>query len=258
MRLRSVLVMVLDQAERRDIVAKNVAKQTETPAGYEKARRSLTEEQARKLIEAVRGARLGAAYLVALMLGLRPGETLGLRWDDLDLDDGWVRVAQQLVVEGGSKATGQRRRLVFRDPKSESRRTIEAPDAVVAVLRVRRRAQLEERMKAGPAWVENGLVFTTEIGTPIDPRNYRRGFSKATTDAGLGHWHPHELRHSTVSLLSAAGVALEDISDMVGHKNTRVTQIVYRHKVSPTVGVGREPMERLFGDKLASRQRRAR
>jgi integrase len=118
---------------------------------------------------------------------------------------------------------------------------------VLDLLRARRRAQLEERIKAGPAWIENGLVFTTEIGTPIDPRNYRRGFAKATADAELGHWHPHELRHSTVSLLSAAGVPLEEISDMVGHRNSRVTAVVYRHKVSPTVGVGKAPMERMFG-----------
>jgi integrase len=91
-------------------------------------------------------------------------------------------------------------------------------------------------------------VFTTTLGTPIDPRNFRRHFGKLTVLAGLGHWHPHELRHSAVSLLSAAGVPLEAVADLVGHDSTRMTSGVYRHVLAPAVSAAVEPMERLFAE----------
>lgn len=82
----------------------------------------------------------------------------------------------------------------------------------------------------------------------MDPSNFRRWFSEMTTAAGLGHWHPHELRHSAVSLLSAAGVPIEEISDVMGHRSARTTGDVYRHAVAPVVNAAVTPMERLFGD----------
>src|SRR5207245_7929758 len=115
-------------------------------------------------------------------------------------------------------------------------------------LRTHRLRQLEERVALGPAWRDSGLVFTTAIGTAVHPSNFRRSFSRATMRAGLGHWHPHELRHSAVSLLSAAGVRIEDVADVVGHSTTRTTEAVYRHTVLPATTGAREAMERLFPD----------
>ncbi len=79
------------------------------------------------------------------------------------------------------------------------------------------------------------LVFTTTEATPIDPSNLRRQFARLTEDAGLGTWHPHELRHSAASILSAAGVPLEHIADTLGHDGTRMTALVYRHAITPTI-----------------------
>jgi integrase len=107
--------------------------------------------------------------------------------------------------------------------------------------------QVEERLAAGSAWVDLDLVFTTTIGTPINPSNLRRSFRRVTDAAGLGRWHPHELRHSAASLLSAAGVPLEVVADVLGHDGTRMTALVYRHAVSPTVSAAVAPMESLFG-----------
>lgn len=78
-------------------------------------------------------------------------------------------------------------------------------------------------------------MFTTIEATPIDPSNLRRQFARLTTDAGLGTWHPHELRHSAASILSAAGVPLEHIADTLGHDGTRMTALVYRHAITPTI-----------------------
>ena len=92
-----------------------------------------------------------------------------------------------------------------------------------------------DRVAAADDWVETGLVFTTTVGTPIDPSNLRREFAKLTRRAGIGHWHPHELRHSAASLLSAAGVPIEQISDVLGHEGPRTTAAVYRHLVNASV-----------------------
>jgi len=78
-------------------------------------------------------------------------------------------------------------------------------------------------------------VFSTSEYTPINPSNLRRSFSTLTTDIGLGHWHPHELRHSAASIMSAAGVPLEQIADTLGHDGTRMTALVYRHAITPTI-----------------------
>ena len=115
------------------------------------------------------------------------------------------------------------------------------PPLVVEVLQRHRERQDKERVAAGDAWVETGLVFTTTLGTPIDPSNLRREFAKLTRKAGIGHWHPHELRHS------AAGVPIEQISDVLGHEGPRTTAAVYRHLVNPSVSAGKAPMDALFG-----------
>jgi integrase len=134
-----------------------------------------------------------------LLIGCRPGGALGLTWDNVDLDAGTVRIVQALKVEGGS-------RIVLGSLKTAgSRRTVALPSLLAESLRQHRRRQLEERMKAGPAWYDSGLVFTTQIGTPIHPRNCRRSFDRLIERAGLGKWSPNELRHSAVSLLSAGG-----------------------------------------------------
>ena len=91
------------------------------------------------------------------------------------------------------------------------------------------------------------LVFTTQSGTPADPRNFNRLVSKIATDAGLGHWHPHELRHSAVSLLLASGVPLEIVSEVAGHSSIRVTKDVYGHLNVGQRALAADAMERAFG-----------
>ena len=102
-------------------------------------------------------------------------------------------------------------------------------------------------MAAGPQWEESGLVFTTAWGGMINPSTSRAAFSRMTTFAGLGHWRPHELRHSMVSILSDSGVPLEQIADVAGHTpGSRVTAKVYRHRISPSVDAARDSMNALF------------
>jgi integrase len=241
-RVRSYLGQALAVAERRGKVARNVARISEMPATrHPAARRTLTPEQAAKLLQAASGDRLEGLIVVGLMLGLRPGELTGLRWSDIDLD------ARRLSVEVSLKSerTGLR---VGETKTPKSRRPLALPQPVIEALRTQRKRQLEDQLKApGGAWRDTGHVFTTTIGTPLDPSNLRAAFDKITERAGLGHWTPNELRHSAASLLSAAGVPLEEIADVLGHTSTRMLEQHYRHQVKPSIDAHVCAMESLFG-----------
>ncbi len=117
------------------------------------------------------------------------------------------------------------------------------------MLRAHRAHQAEERLLAGPEWTEHGLVFTTTAtGGPINPSNMNRRLAKVTEQAGLGHWSMTELsRHSAASLMSAAGVRLEVIADVLGHSSTRMLEKHYRHQVRPSIDGHVEVMDSLFG-----------
>ncbi len=238
-RVHGELARILRFAERRGKVMRNVATLVDVPAGPKKRGRSLTVAQAKALLQAADGDRLEALYVTGLLMGLRPGELLGLPWSNVDFETCRLRVSQSLKREHNKLSVGEPKTL-------RSRRTLDMPDLVVKALKSHRRRQDTERADAADIWVETALVFTTTRGTPIDPSNLRREFDQLTRKAGIGHWHPHELRHSAASLLSAAGVPIEQISDVLGHEGPRTTAAVYRHLVNPSVSAGKAPMDGLF------------
>jgi integrase len=248
MRVRSVLVMALKHAQRREIVARNVAELSEMPTSAKAPRsgRSLTLEQARQLLHVAERDRLGGLVTVGLMLGLRPGELCGLRWEDVDLDAGVLCVNQARTRTTDDEG---RETLVLGAPKtSKSRRALVLPQPVLAALRQQAGLQEQERRAAGERWQDLDLVFPTNVGTPMSPSNLRRDLTYLTGAAGLGRWSPNELRHSAASLLSASGVPLEQIADVLGHTDTRMLLKHYRHPISRTIDADAAPMERLFGE----------
>jgi integrase len=122
----------------------------------------------------------------------------------------------------------------------------------VEALRKQRVQQASDRLLAGEWWSETGLVFTTAVGTAMDAANVRRDFRRAlglVPSVDPGDWTPRELRHSFVSLLSDAGVPLEEISRLVGHSGTSVTELVYRHQIRPVIQTGATVMDALFDNK---------
>ena len=119
---------------------------------------------------------------------------------------------------------------------TKSPRVLKLPTRAVPALRAHRTRQAAERLAAGERWQEHGLMFCREDGTPLDRCHVRKEFQKITRAARLGGaWTPRELRHSFVSILSAHDVRLEDISDLVGHSSTPVTETVYRHEIRPAL-----------------------
>jgi integrase len=158
---------------------------------------------------------------VALYLGLRRGELLGLRWADVDLDIGRLEVVQTLQRVDG--------RLQFVRPKTRrSERTIPLPPVVVSALREHRARQAKERLAAGRCWTDSGLVFTSRVGTPLEPDNLRRSWYEVrkVLDEPL---RLHDLRHTCVTLLLEAGVAPHIVQEIAGHSALDVTMTIYAH-----------------------------
>lgn len=234
-RIRAVLVQALDYAVRLGIVARNVAALTKTPRMPRSEGRTLTPGHAKALLASLAGHRYEALYMVMLTTGIRRGEALGLRWEDLDLRQGIMTVRRQLKREGG--------RLVTSETKTaKSRRAINLPKPVTYALRAHRTRQKRDRLALGSGWCESGFVFTSDIGTPIDPRNLYRDFSRVCRQAKIGSWHPHELRHSAASLMLAQGVPIQVVSDVLGHSSIRLTADVYGHVLSPARHAAAEAM----------------
>src|SRR5262249_3528356 len=110
-----------------------------------------------------------------------------------------------------------------------SRRELDLPRSLESKLREHRTRQLEERIASGAKWVDSGLVFTTKLGKPIDPRNVKRRLDSIIDDAGLTHFRVHDLRHFCASLLLAQGVPLKVVSDILGHTQISITADLYTH-----------------------------
>ena len=195
---------------------RNVATLVEPPRAPRAEVAHMTPTQARTFLDAVHGDRLEALYTVAVALGLRQGEILGLRWTDVDLDASTITVSQAL-----QRVSGQ---LAFVEPKSRrSRRTIPMPPTVARSLRAHRRLQLEERLTGGPEWNEHDLVFMSTSGTPLDGRNLTRRFQAALRRAGLPRMRFHDMRHTCASLLLAQGVQPRVVMETLGHSQIGLT-----------------------------------
>jgi integrase len=160
--IHAVLRIALESAVREEVSPRNVARLVKVTTPKYTVNRGLSAAQARHVLRAAKSERLYALYVLALCLGLRRCELLGLRWDDVDLDKGTLEVVQTLQRVGGA--------LRFVRPKTEgSARTIPLPLLCIGALREHRRQQFTERAGAWPNWHENGLVFPTRIGTPMEP-----------------------------------------------------------------------------------------
>jgi len=132
----------------------------------------------------------------------------------------------------------------------KSRRTLALPGRCTDALRELRTRPADEQAAAGSRWRGTDLVFTTRYGTPLSAANVRRDFRTAIRNAAgvnAADWTPRELRHSFVSLLSYSGITLEEISLLVGHKSTVVTELVYRKQIRPVLQTAAAAMDRIFG-----------
>jgi integrase len=221
--IRSVLRQALGHAVRWNLVSRNVAALTDRPRPVRQEIRPLDIEQARRFLEAVRGDRLEALYSVAQALGVRQGEALGLRWEDVDLDNGFVHIRRSLVRLNGE--------FVLTEPKttSSARRLGPLPDMLIETLRAHRLRQTEEQLAAS-AWLnEWGLVFTTPTGAPWHSSTLTKTFQAHLAAAGLPRQRFHDLRHGCASLLLAQNVNPRVVMEILGHSQITLTLDTYSH-----------------------------
>lgn len=239
--IRWCLKKSVQHAMIREMVSRNVVDLVDVPRGTGgRPSKSLTLEQARAVVTDTKDHPMHAYVVVSMLVGLRTEEVRALRWDRVRLDADVPHVE----VWRSARAGGDTKTL-------RSRRTLALPRLVVDVLREQR-----DRQPSG-----RSLVFGTSRDTVRDAANVRRDFRAAldrvrgmepwADDGGTTHrpadaWTPRELRHSFVSLMSEANVPLEEISRLVGHSGTQVTELVYRHELRPVLAVGATAMDQVF------------
>jgi integrase len=220
--IHGVLSKALADAERWGLVGRNAARLADVPAVARPKLRVWSPEQTRGFLAAVATDRLFAAWLLAATTGMCRGELLGLRWDDIDLDSGVVRVARARVrVRAGNQ-------VVAGEPKTaRGRRTIALDPITVAALRHHRKRQTKERLATGPHYADSGLAFTMPGGTPIHPNRFRLWFRRHVQAAGLPAIRLHDMCHSYATAGLAAGVPPKVMSERLGHATVAFTLDTY-------------------------------
>lgn len=220
--VHSTLRAALEDAMREELVERNVAKLVRVPKPARTEPSPLSVDEVNVLLKHVERHRLRAMFLVFVLLGLRRSEVLGLQWGDVDLDQGWLQVQRGLHREGGT--------LMTMEPKTRrSRRTVPLPAIVVDALERHRDDQEKERVTLAERWPKSEFVFTTPIGTPIDPRNCTRIVQTACENAGLRKVRLHDFRHGAASALLALGVPPRTAMEILGHSTLEMTMNVYGH-----------------------------
>jgi integrase len=226
--IHAVFRAAMHQAERDEVLVRNVCRQVDPPRTRQYEISPLTPEQARKLIETARGHEDEALYLLALTTGMRQAELLGLRWQDVDLQNGFVSVRKSLVFQSGDWSLDE--------PKTKgSKRRIHLTSAADESFRVHKNLQLQRQLEMGPVYQDHDLVFPTEIGTPRRGANVvYRSFRPLLQAAGLPQIRFHDLRHTAATLLLSQSVHPKVVSEMLGHSSVRLTLDTYSH-VTPTM-----------------------
>jgi integrase len=236
--IRSVLVQAINQAIKWRVVTRNEAAMSTPVPIPRSASRSMTAAEARRLMKELKELPMGCLFTLMLVTGMRRGEVLGLRWEDVDLRKGVISIRQQLQrIDGELKATEVK--------TDKSRRSINLSKSMVQELKNHKTAQAKER-RGSAIWQDTGYVFTSNVGTALDPRNMAKKFLSVCRKAKIGTWHPHELRHTSASLMLANGIPLQVVSDILGHASIRITSDVYGHVLAPQRQEAAETMANFF------------
>ncbi|MDE0571879.1 site-specific integrase [Demequina sp. B12] len=226
-RIHATLRKALNDAVAQDLIASNPA--AGVGLTLPKVRKhELTPWEPHELaafLDSVDGDRPGPLFECAAFTGLRRGEVLGLRWDDVDLETGVVTVRRQLV-SSGKHVTEQR-------PKTSSgRRRVDISERALDALVAQKEQQARDRQAWASAWLDTGRVFTREDGTDLHPDYVSKTFARLARRAGLRVMRFHDLRHGAASLLLAAGTDIAIVSKMLGHSSLAITADTYSHLIA--------------------------
>jgi integrase len=236
---RDCLRAALNLAMRWNQLQRNPAALVKLPKRVKRTPQVYNKAQSRQFLETIHGHRLEALFLVALCMGVREGEVLGLGKPDVDLEGKRLHIRHSLQrLEG---------KLQLLPTKTdESQRSPVLPDVVASALAAHFARQEAERTHAGSDWVETGMVFTTTKGTMLDARNMLREYYRLRDLAELPKIRFHDLRHSAATLLHAAGVPMASIQKLLGHASMRTTQDVYSHTTTDMESEAANTMDEIF------------
>lgn len=236
--IHTTIRKALARAEAWDLVTKNVARHARPPRKTHSEHEVLSRDQVGLFFETVQGDRFEALYILALTTGMRRGEILGLKWADLDLQRGYLRVLRSLSTDHGAP-------LEVAPKREASKRPIKLLPEAVTALEAHRKRQLEDRLRAGPRWEDNSYVFPTSLGTGMSGNNLRNRSLRPLLDkAGLPRVTFHELRHTFATLELEIGTPAKVVQEILGHASIVQTMNTYSH-VAPSMQD--EAAERLRG-----------
>ena len=248
-RVHATLRSALASAKRRRLITYNPSADLDLPKVTRPKVRPWEPDELGAFLDAAAGDVFGPLFEVMAMTGLRRGEAVGLRWDDVDLTRRRLTVHQQVVQAGEDGRSAcpycgvRHMELAFGKPKTASgeNRTVDLDAHTVGVLLAHRLTQDAERAAWGPAYVEHGLVFAREDGNPIPPTRVGKRFDDIVAEHGLRKVRLHDLRHGRASLLLASGTDIAVVSKLLGHSSISITSDTYSHLLE---GVGREAADR--------------
>lgn len=248
--IHNLLHCALEKAlETRKIVF-NATKATELPEKEHKEIKVLTKENEVMLLKTASKDRLGIAFIISLATGLRVGELLALRWQDINLDKNMLNVRQSLGrVKTFDESSTTKSKLAFGEPKTKAgKRLIPLPQNVVSLLRQHKRNQAEEKLKLGSGFNKENLVFCSLSGTPIDPKNFDRKFKSILKRAGLEKINLHILRHTFATRMLELNEHPKVVQEILGHANISITLDTYSHVLPEIKHAAAQKIEHLFTD----------
>jgi integrase len=226
--MHGVLHQALDYTRRHKLVVFNVAEDVESFPDAKHEMRALSEEEARRLLEAAGGDRFEALYVVAVTTGLREGELLGLRWKDVDLDR--AKLTVMMNAQYAADADGVYHLILDAPKNSSSNNTIGLSYTAVEALRRHKVVQAKERLALGPVWEDHDLVFSNTLGGIMRATRLSQTlFPRLLKKAGLPKIRFHDLRHTAATLAIARGVPIKTVSEMLRHADIAITLRVYAH-----------------------------
>ncbi len=232
--MHKVLHLALEKAVRWNLVPRNVCEAVDPPRKARYEFHPLNEEQIQQFLKAASGHRLEALFVLSLASGMRKGELMALKWQDINFSAGTLQV-RRVLTHMPAKLNGKGG-YVEAEPKTEkSRRSIVIAPFALEMLRHHRACQLEAKLKAGPAWKENDLVFCSSVGGHLHTsRDVFTQFKKLLAQAGLPDIRFHDLRHTSATILLSLGIHPKVVQEMLGHSQIGITMDVYSHAL-PTM-----------------------
>ena len=239
--LHGILHKALQDAVRRRKIPFNPADAVTSPQSMSSPGQALTVDQAQHLLEAARGYRLEVLLVLAVVTGMRRGELIGLKWQDIDFEKRALQIRRTVTRLPGYG-------IVVSEPKTASgKRTIKLPVFLIDLLKQHRADQLTKRLAAGSTWHDRDIVFSNTIGGFFDPSSLQKAFGRLLKDAGLAHIRLHDLRHSAATILLKMGVPAHVVKEILGHSDIRITLGIYGHVLPGMDENAMDIMGNLFG-----------